>query len=1160
MYFCRTMNAVWLLLTLSFSAVAQQAASKTLLWRISGHGLQKPSYLYGTMHLTDKRLFKFGDSVYHAIEQADGLAIEVNPDELAAYYINRLFDQMENGKKLSDLLRDRDFRKYSDALARKFKKPASEVTTSDIVKEKNKWMSDYMEKGEMPTFVDAYLYNLARRQGKWVGGIEDIADQAGLMEDMVDKSDIENLLMGDSATNSKEINSGLEHMIALYTNGDLEGIEAFSNGGTTQEKKDRMLINRNIKMARRIDSLVNLRTMFLAVGAAHLPGDTGVIDLLRKRGFTVSPVMSSRKIEQEAYTFKEVKIPWYPVDDSQGLYSTSMPGNPASVKLFGLVEMKFLMDIFNMSGYCTMAVASAIDFTKNDSAYDNLAKRMFQTDKIQPGKIVHNNGIEGREYVHIKKGANLRLQVFLYNKAAYISFMYALKQAAMYTDDANKFFDAMVINKNRVQASGAQVFTDSVMGISFVSPVALEYNKKLSNDEDAGWKINTFSGTDLAAGSYILVYSKQVKPGHYISSDSIIFKDFYDVMGKQCTILQTTDGLLDGVRTLKVSGRNIAEPSLYMNAFNLIKNGRNLLIVTITDSAHLHAASIDRIFESVRFIPHPAVVSKPYTSPDNRVSCVCPAPVQGYTSADNKYQFYSYDTAASVTYSIIPDTLSKYYWANDDSTYWKQRVAYNLGIDSLIQQQPVQNGALHGVELLAKERKNLTRYKRIRLLRDGDKLYKLFASAEKEFLYNDATNHFFGSFTVHATPGDPLAYLTPKTALLLRDLAGRDSAARHDAYNALEEAAFTGKDRVALQDAVFGTYFSLYDTTLSNTINHEIAGRLASIGGDSTISFVQTRYNTFTERKDTLKNIALAVLAKMHTKKGYEVIAQLLQQSPPRQYLNYQVTNALKDSLALTAAIYPALQKLAGDTVHATSIADIATVLIDSGFIKREQVQEAEPHFIHSAEQLLPALVRDMPTDYDIYRMVSLLGSFKSAASNKTLQKYLAVKSPWLKKKIVLALTENNQPVPVAVVNVLAADKAIRYELYNDLKDLQKKAVFPARYATQAYFAESAAYNAATGDDEDLSSMVFLSKKTARYKNKQYTFYLYKVHYENDDSGSYLAIAGGYATGSTGLEPAADISGVYRQKVLDAKNAGSLLADYIRDLEKYYEEHPDEGK
>ncbi len=282
------------------SPQAQPAFPHTLLWRISGKGLQKPSYLYGTMHLNDKRLFLFDDSVYRAIEKTEGLAIEVNPDEMAAYFVNKLFDQLQNGKKLQEILDQRYFNKNRKSLAKKFNKPAEDISASDVIREKNKWMAEYMEKGEMPTFMDAYLYNIARRQGKWLGGIEDISDQTGLMTDLIDQSDINYLLATDSSGKGSDTHQTLEKMISLYSSQDLEGIEAITEDHSTAEEMDKLLIRRNLKMAWRIDSLSSLRTMFLAIGAAHPPGDSGVISLLRRRGFTVEPVFSCRPILRQS--------------------------------------------------------------------------------------------------------------------------------------------------------------------------------------------------------------------------------------------------------------------------------------------------------------------------------------------------------------------------------------------------------------------------------------------------------------------------------------------------------------------------------------------------------------------------------------------------------------------------------------------------------------------------------------------------------------------------------------------------------------------------------------------------------------------------------------------------------------------------------------------
>lgn len=146
-----------LFLLFSISTFSQQHSAKTLLWRITGKGQTKPSYLFGTMHLTDKRIFNFGDSVYRAIENTDGLAIEISPDEMGLYYANKLLYENDETKSVKEVLSKKEFKRYNAALAKKFGKPADEVTTGDVLRVKNQWIGDMLEKGEMSTFVDAFL-------------------------------------------------------------------------------------------------------------------------------------------------------------------------------------------------------------------------------------------------------------------------------------------------------------------------------------------------------------------------------------------------------------------------------------------------------------------------------------------------------------------------------------------------------------------------------------------------------------------------------------------------------------------------------------------------------------------------------------------------------------------------------------------------------------------------------------------------------------------------------------------------------------------------------------------------------------------------------------------------------------------------------------------
>jgi len=96
----------------------------------------------------------------------------------------------------------------------------------------------------MPTIMDAYLYNVAKKQAKWVGGIEDIADQAGLVKDMFDVSDLETIGLNTPGESGNE----LEKWISLYTKQDINEMVSRVTG---MENSDLILNRRNSKIERR---------------------------------------------------------------------------------------------------------------------------------------------------------------------------------------------------------------------------------------------------------------------------------------------------------------------------------------------------------------------------------------------------------------------------------------------------------------------------------------------------------------------------------------------------------------------------------------------------------------------------------------------------------------------------------------------------------------------------------------------------------------------------------------------------------------------------------------------------------------------------------------------------------------------------------------------
>ena len=209
-----------LLTACCFSSYAQSTAyPKTLLWRISGKNLTKTSYLFGTMHLTDRRLFQFSDSLYHYLEQAEGFAMEVDAEKMVEALLLSL-SQPDTSALLKDVLDKAEFEKVAGALETHFGVPAHKITKKQAWLYRQNYNSNKAKPDDMESFVDAYLYNIARRQGKWVGGIEDVEDQLSLVDKLGDFDP------GDLLLRKKE-KSVLEKLIKIYAAQDINEINTW---------------------------------------------------------------------------------------------------------------------------------------------------------------------------------------------------------------------------------------------------------------------------------------------------------------------------------------------------------------------------------------------------------------------------------------------------------------------------------------------------------------------------------------------------------------------------------------------------------------------------------------------------------------------------------------------------------------------------------------------------------------------------------------------------------------------------------------------------------------------------------------------------------------------------------------------------------------------
>ncbi|HEY4061449.1 MAG TPA: TraB/GumN family protein [Puia sp.] len=267
-----------------------QTTPHTLLWRISGKNLARPSYLYGTMHILCSDDAKLSDSLKAVIAGCDKVYFEINIGDMMGMLSSMKYMQMNDGKTLSDLLSPADYTRVKDYFA----KHSAMLPFGMLERFKPMLISGLIEEqGLGCETTDGMELQIMKELGPYhkpVDGLETVAFQAQLFDSIPYKDQAKELLTYiDSAEENKKQTRDLAD---LYKKQDLDKIDALSRQEDAGMSKymDLLLYDRNRKWARVLDSLLPHQSLLVAVGAAHLPGKNGVIDLLRKEGYTVSPV------------------------------------------------------------------------------------------------------------------------------------------------------------------------------------------------------------------------------------------------------------------------------------------------------------------------------------------------------------------------------------------------------------------------------------------------------------------------------------------------------------------------------------------------------------------------------------------------------------------------------------------------------------------------------------------------------------------------------------------------------------------------------------------------------------------------------------------------------------------------------------------------------
>lgn len=287
-------GSVFLLSLLGLTVFAQKEKEEhTLLWKISGKGLEKPSYLFGTIHMLCAEDAVLSDKMKKVIRECDEVYFEVDLDNLfeMAGALGKM--KMNGDTTLRDLLSESDYEKVKTYFeGRKAMLPFSMLETF-----KPMLAASTLQESAMPcdntAMLEQVIMQEAKKNEKTIKGLESMAYQAGVLDSIPYKLQAEQLVQYIDAEAKGEGNHKmLEDMFAAYRSQDLQKLEELmvETDPAMTAFTDIMLYHRNQNWVKKLKDLLPGKSLLIAVGAGHLPGMKGVINLLRQEGYKITPV------------------------------------------------------------------------------------------------------------------------------------------------------------------------------------------------------------------------------------------------------------------------------------------------------------------------------------------------------------------------------------------------------------------------------------------------------------------------------------------------------------------------------------------------------------------------------------------------------------------------------------------------------------------------------------------------------------------------------------------------------------------------------------------------------------------------------------------------------------------------------------------------------
>jgi uncharacterized protein YbaP (TraB family) len=1134
------------------SILSQQKRWPTLLWEISGNGLTSPSYLYGTMHVSGKLAFHLGDPFFDALESVQVVALELNHEkwladelseenllELSASYSNVGFDNYGN----SDYGYSEVFRygiDNKDYLLRPFR--FFPRFANHIVSRNRRESVEFEE----DSWLDYFIYKSGKKLRKEIFGLESFKESQHAMDLATQYNKTHKDELKDNDHDWGGQNSLFEELESAYRKGDLDKLDSLSNISSKGGWKKFILEYRNEVFVNRIDSILKTKTMFIGMGAAHLPGETGVIEMLRDLGYTLNPVKPGRRNPKkiEALESKEFPSIFSKYSSPSGLFEIDVPGPVYVAPISTEMTVETCADLPNASTLYMMRCKTYAGLRKLSpkDIIHSLDSLLYEN---IPGTIISQKEVLINGYTAIDLLSKDRLGH--YHKYRIISMDQELlvvrldghqKLAASRYGD--RIFNSIKLMKTASPDWKELTVTDKSLSLKLPSTAiyfSMEYMQNLENNLN-------ISAYDKESESFIQVSRVAIPPLR-------LEPDEYEISEVEYAFRRE--------RKLRMIERDTNEflgyPSFDCNY--RAEDGSNVKVkyTLVGSMCYLFAVHnpneevLDKLYSGIKFSP-PTYCKDFLIQTDSTIMARFEIPYKlpkgtedlfwysDEVEDDNPYdekiiQSHYSPLEGSESIDVEYWALGKYSFTSDTTDFEKDILSYytRKGDYFVVDKEFIEQDSTLVLNLIVGDT-SVSRVKRIMAIYQPSSTYVLQTSYDSLTGPSQFVERFYGSFrpcdTIHVG-----RRFDNRTEHFIRDIQSDDSLTFEWAFELLNYQWLEFDTSTSIFSAMDN--ISKWATPEERrVIQMELMRYLPDFEDPGVLGYLTEKYKFWADSTDN-QAFALGLISSIQTKEAKIRTRDLLLESAPLgidQSDVVEIFRNLRDSIEICKGIAPSLYPLIEIDEYEGAIYKHIATLLDSNMISKKDYAVLFPSILNKAKieyrRANSSLNKMQEPDGYSYENWDSGSKYLAKYRNNSMKVLWLLLLPYKDQKEVKEFFETVEgtrhkdilmslatlyfskgiSVPEAMIDTITSDMQGKIDLFNELTDLDLDSLYPEKYKDQDAMLEHIMRKKLTNyNSDDVDSLVFLRCEPIQFRNRSGELYFYKVRKEKDGEWK-LACAG----------------------------------------------------